>query len=163
VCRRLDAYGPIKYNDEKARLDNFTIALQGDPLAQGYIIAYRGETDPLVGNIGTEKVRVTGDVCAEYRLERAGRYLINDRKLTQDRFTPIDGGNRPQSSVELWLCPLDAKPPLTPDTSIQRVEGTCVIRGTPISKGKASRPRRGNKLTRSRSGRVAAAKRRRER
>src|SRR5205823_13125607 len=35
---KFDEYGNIRFNDEKARLDNFAIQLQNEPTAQGYII-----------------------------------------------------------------------------------------------------------------------------
>ena len=33
---KFDEYGNIKFNDEKARLDNYAIQLQNEPGAQGY-------------------------------------------------------------------------------------------------------------------------------
>src|SRR4029077_3471509 len=39
-ARKFDEYGNIKFNDEKARLDNYSIQLQNEPGSQGYIIAY---------------------------------------------------------------------------------------------------------------------------
>ena len=40
--RKIDEYGNIRFNDEKARLDNFAIELQNDPTAQGYLVCYGG-------------------------------------------------------------------------------------------------------------------------
>lgn len=37
-----DSYGDISWEDEKAHLDNFAIALQRDPNTIGYIIVYAG-------------------------------------------------------------------------------------------------------------------------
>ena len=37
-----DSYGDISWEDEKAHLDNFAIALQHDPDSIGYIIVYAG-------------------------------------------------------------------------------------------------------------------------
>jgi len=39
-CRKVDDYGNIKFNDEKARLDAYASALQAEPGSQGYILAY---------------------------------------------------------------------------------------------------------------------------
>ena len=39
-ARKFDEYGNIRFNDEKARLDNFAIQLQNEPTSQGYIIGY---------------------------------------------------------------------------------------------------------------------------
>jgi hypothetical protein len=41
-ARKIDEYGNIRFNDEKARLDNYAIELQNDPTAQGYLICYGG-------------------------------------------------------------------------------------------------------------------------
>jgi len=35
-ARSFDEYGNIKFNDEKARLDNFAVQLQNAPGSQGY-------------------------------------------------------------------------------------------------------------------------------
>ncbi len=144
-CRLFDSYGPIKYNDEKARLDNFAIELQREPDAKGYLIAYRGHTDPDIGNIGTEKNIVVGDVCASYRLERARAYLVNDRKIAQERFILIDGGSRRQSSVQLWLCPLNRKPVSTPE-SVPETQKACITKGMPVSKRRNARRSRSKKI-----------------
>ncbi|MDT5159221.1 MAG: hypothetical protein QOH51_3578, partial [Acidobacteriota bacterium] len=40
--RKIDEYGNIRFNDEKARLDNYAIELQNDPTSQGYLICYGG-------------------------------------------------------------------------------------------------------------------------
>src|SRR6185436_15015832 len=39
-ARKFDEYGNIRFNDEKARLDNFAVQLQNEPTSQGYIIAF---------------------------------------------------------------------------------------------------------------------------
>src|SRR6185295_14720076 len=57
---KFDEYGNIKFNDEKARLDNYAIQLQNQPGSQGYIIAY--------GSCEGE---------AQARADRAKDYLVN--------------------------------------------------------------------------------------
>src|SRR6185503_8202733 len=37
IARKFDEYGNIRFNDEKARLDNYAIQLQNEPTAQGTI------------------------------------------------------------------------------------------------------------------------------
>lgn len=39
-ARKFDEFGGISVGDAEARLDNFTIELQNDPTAQGYIVTY---------------------------------------------------------------------------------------------------------------------------
>ncbi|MFN2516098.1 MAG: hypothetical protein ABR556_07770 [Pyrinomonadaceae bacterium] len=91
---RFDEYGDIKFNDEKARLDNYAIQLQNQPGAQGYIVAY--------GSCAGE---------AQARADRAKDYLVNNRQIDAGRLETIDGGCRSDLAVELWIVPSGATPP----------------------------------------------------
>lgn len=64
---KFDEYGDLKFEDEKAWLDNFAIQLSSDPLSVGYIIMTAGQET--YGNEATE------------RLDRIRSYLVNVRKL----------------------------------------------------------------------------------
>lgn len=91
---RFDEYGDIRFNDEKARLDNYAIQLQNATGSQGYIIAYgscegQGQT----------------------RADRAKDYLVNTRGIEASRITTIDGGCRSDLAVELWVVPTGATAP----------------------------------------------------
>ncbi|MBV9928746.1 MAG: hypothetical protein JOZ96_27270, partial [Acidobacteria bacterium] len=97
VGRKVDEYGNIKFNDEKARLDNFAIELQNDPTSQGYLVCYGGR----VGRAGE----------AQRRCDRAKNYLVNTRGITADRVVTVDGGYREELTVELWVVPSGATPP----------------------------------------------------
>jgi hypothetical protein len=93
-ARKFDEYGNIKFNDEKARLDNYAIQLQNEPGSQGYIIAYgacEGE--------------------AQARADRAKDYLVNTRGIDGGRLVTIDGGCAPELKVELWIVPTGAAAP----------------------------------------------------
>jgi hypothetical protein len=97
--RRFDEYGNIRFNDEKARLDNFAIQLQNEPGSTATIIAY-----------GT---------CAgegQTRGDRAKDYLVNTRGIEASRITVVDGGCRADLTVQLWVVPQGANQP-TVDTS----------------------------------------------
>jgi hypothetical protein len=98
-CRKFDTYGNIKFNDEKARLDNYAIQLQNEPGSTGYIIAYGS---------------CTGE--GQARADRAKDYLVNTRGIDASRIMTIDGGCRSELMVELWICPQGAAAP-TADTS----------------------------------------------
>jgi len=91
---KFDEYGNIRFNDEKARLDNYAIQLQNQPGAQGYIIAY--------GSCAGE---------AQARADRAKDYLVNTRGIDAGRIVTMDGGCRSDLSVELWIVPSGATPP----------------------------------------------------
>src|SRR5207237_10676162 len=96
---KFDTYGNIRFNDEKARLDNFAIQLQNEPTAQGYIIGY--------GSCDAE---------GQTRANRAKDYLVNTRGIDAGRITVIDGGCMPELKVELWVCPSGAAAPV-PETA----------------------------------------------
>jgi hypothetical protein len=97
-CTKVDEYGNIKFNDEKARLDAFASRLQTETGSQGYIIGY-----------GT----CEGEGLA--RANRAKDYLVNTRGIDAGRITTVDGGCRAELWVQLFACPPNAKPP-TPMT-----------------------------------------------
>jgi hypothetical protein len=102
VPRKFDEYGNIRFNDEKARLDNFAIALQNEPGSQGYIIAYGGRR----GTAGE----------AQARADRAKNYLVNTRGIDAGRLVTVDGGYREDLTVELWIVPTGATPPAASPT-----------------------------------------------
>jgi len=91
---KFDEYGNIKFNDEKARLDNYAIQLQNQPGSQGYIIAY--------GSCEGE---------AQARADRAKDYLVNTRGIDAGRLVTIDGGCMSELKVELWIVPTGATAP----------------------------------------------------
>jgi hypothetical protein len=96
-ARKIDEYGNIRFNDEKARLDNFAIELQNDPSAQGQIICYGGRRGR------------TGE--AQRRCDRAKDYLVNTRGISADRVVTVDGGYKEDLTVELWIVPTGATAP----------------------------------------------------
>ncbi|HEX6732771.1 MAG TPA: hypothetical protein VF074_22315, partial [Pyrinomonadaceae bacterium] len=91
---KYDEYGNIRFNDEKARLDNYAIQLQNTPGAAGQIIVY--------GSCAGE---------AQQRGDRAKDYLVNTRGIEASRITVIDGGCREELKVQLWIVPPGANPP----------------------------------------------------
>jgi hypothetical protein len=89
--RKFDEYGNIRFNDEKARLDNFAIELQNDPTSRAAIVGY-----------GT---------CEGEGLTRANRakdYLVNTRGIDAGRIDAVDGGCLPELQVQLWIIPQGA-------------------------------------------------------
>ncbi|HSE16546.1 MAG TPA: Ig-like domain-containing protein [Pyrinomonadaceae bacterium] len=96
---KFDEYGNIRFNDEKARLDNYAIQLQNSPGSTGTIIVY--------GSCAGE---------AQQRGDRAKDYLVNTRGIEAGRITVVDGGCRADLTVQLWVVPQGATAP-TVDTS----------------------------------------------
>jgi hypothetical protein len=92
--RKFDEYGNIRFNDEKARLDNYAIQLQNNPTDRATIIGY--------------------GACEGEGLNRANRakdYLVNTRGIDAGRIDTVDGGCRSELHVELWLVPSGATAP----------------------------------------------------
>ena len=108
-ARKIDEYGNIRFNDEKARLDNFAIALQNEPGSTGTIICYGGRR----GRAGE----------AQARCDRARNYLVNERQIEATRITTVDGGFREELTVELYIVPAGAtQPAATPTVDASEVQ-----------------------------------------
>lgn len=90
-----DEYGDLCWEDEKARLDNFAIALQQNSRFLGYIIVYAGrrscEGEPM------------------YRANRAKKWVVS-RGVKPDRIIIRDGGYLTDVTTYLQPWPQD-KPP----------------------------------------------------
>src|SRR6266480_5553857 len=78
----IDSYGNLKFNDERARLDNFAAALQNEEATvKGYIIGYGGKG--------------RGRKCEGLaRGNRARLWLTETRGIKVGRLTIVDGGFR---------------------------------------------------------------------
>jgi hypothetical protein len=99
VAKKFDEYGDIRFNDEKARLDNYAIELQNAPGSTGTIVVF--------GNCAG---------AGQARGDRAKDYLVNTRGIDGGRLTVVDGGCREDLVVELWVVPSGAAAP-TPSNS----------------------------------------------
>lgn len=102
AVRCLDEYGNIRFDDEKARLDNFSVELQNDSSASGYILCYGGR----VGRAGE----------AQRRCERAKNYVVGRRGIEAARIVTVDGGHRESLSVQLCVVPQGVMPPVASPT-----------------------------------------------
>jgi hypothetical protein len=113
VCSVFDSYEDLRFNDEKARLDNFAIRLNSEPGLQGYYVAYSGRGK-------------SGRVEADLRAERAIRYLEDVRNVTVGRVIKRVENNREECfTVMLWHCPVGGNPEPKPlvDLSDPAVSG----------------------------------------
>lgn len=97
VAKKVDEFGVLKPKDEAARLDNFTIELQNDPMANAHVIVYAG------------KKSKAGDTQAA--LARIRKYLADTRGVSEDRIVLIDGGSRIDPAIELWVTPYGGSAP----------------------------------------------------
>jgi K319L-like, PKD domain len=118
--RKFDEYGNIRFNDEKARLDNYAITLQNEPGSTATIIVY--------GSCAGE---------AQQRGDRAKDYLVNTRGIEASRITVVDGGCRAELLVQLWIVP--------PGSTAPEVDTSAAISPCPeCKKQRAPRRRRGD-------------------
>ena len=85
-----------------AMLDNFVIELMNDPTAQGYIIAYGGRT--------------SRPEDAQKAADNATDYTMNTRKMDGARTLSGVGGYRDEPTIELWIAPDGATPPMATPT-----------------------------------------------
>jgi len=117
---KFDEYGNIRFNDEKARLDNYAIQLQNQPGSTATIIVY--------GSCGGE---------AQTRGDRAKDYLVNTRGIEAGRITVVDGGCRSDLTVQLWIVPAGSTAPAADTTGAISPCPEC-------KRGRAPRRRRGD-------------------
>lgn len=101
-----DEYGDLSWENEKARLDNFAIALQQNPEVTGYIYVYAGRR------------ACRGE--AQAHAIRAKKYVVEVRGVKANRILLRDGGYREELSVNLVLAPpgapeLQAVPTVNPN------------------------------------------------
>lgn len=100
-----DSYGALSWEEEKAHLDNFAIALQENSNLVGNIIVYAGRRS-----------------CANEAKERAIRakkYLMETRNIKESQIKWLDGGYRENLTIILQPIPsgapeLIASPTLKP-------------------------------------------------
>ena len=91
-----DEYGDIKFEDEKARLDNFAIQIFNEPQSRGLILMAAGQK--------------TFESEAASRLDRARKYLVNARGLDPKRIITTDCGFTQDLTAILWVVPPDLTP-----------------------------------------------------
>ncbi|HMG74574.1 MAG TPA: hypothetical protein VK582_13825 [Pyrinomonadaceae bacterium] len=119
-----DSYGRIPFEDAQARLDNFMFELENlndaKPHYRGFIIVYAGRS-------AYPAESSTMAACSK-------DYLVRVRKADPEVVIATDGGYRNELTVELYIMPNDAYPPmLMPTVSPRNVE---ILPGalTPCSK-----------------------------
>lgn len=86
---KFDEFGDINESYLKARLDNFAVMLQSDPVSRGFIIIYRTPRD------------IAG---LNHRLAmRIKDYLVDSRGIDRERLVSVDGGVTENLTQELWI------------------------------------------------------------
>ena len=89
-----DRYGRIRWEDEKARLDNFAIQLTNFPNSTGYFLVHAGKSS-------------CKNEAQDHAL-RAKKYLMNLRHIPWNRVLWRDMGYADQFQVAMWIVPQGA-------------------------------------------------------
>lgn len=90
VIRKFDEYGQLRHCDHLARLDNYAIQLQNDPLMRGYIVVYAPES-------ANKQIR-----------NSIKDYLVNARGIPAKRLKTIYAGYNTeiaQPRIQLYILP----------------------------------------------------------
>ncbi len=107
--QKFDEYGVLRWEDEKARLDNFASQIKNESGTVGYLIVYAGR-----------RARA-GEARAW--ANRGKEYLEGHRKMAVGQVIAVDGGHREDFTIELFVGPIDApSPALTPTVQAREVE-----------------------------------------
>jgi hypothetical protein len=121
--RKFDEFGDTNCEDEMARLDNFAVALLGDPTSKGVMIFYGGRRF-------RGRLPKRGEAAA--RAARLKPYLVQRRGVPAAQVLLIDGGYIDEYRVEFWITP--------PGASLPTAHPTIPAGQIKFRKGKA-RPR----------------------
>lgn len=116
-------YGDIRWEDEKARLDNFVIQLFNQPNYTGYIYIQVGRNS------------CSGEAFA--RAIRARNYLMKVRHFPWNRLAWRDLGYGDHFEVTLWLFPSGAPPRYLPDYQAPTTDHIVEACSSPLKRPKS--------------------------
>ncbi len=95
LCDLFESKSP---DDDKARFDNCVLKFNATPNSQIYVIIYQG----------TAKGSISVDRVAKRTLD----YFVKNRGISPSSIVLTRGGNRPRTTVQVWIVPPGAKTPL---------------------------------------------------
>lgn len=120
---QFDKYGDLPFKDEEFHLDNLARSLmEKGPDSITYLLAYAGRSACISE--------------AQWRANRAKKYLIEKHKIKDDRIIVVDGGFRENLAIELFLLPRNVCGPFTTPTvrtSDAEIGGLCSDKYTKVS------------------------------
>jgi len=117
VTQIFDTFGDVCCDDEKARLDNFAIALDHQLDSTGYIIFYGGRRYKYPW-CSSHRELLAQRGQSQARAARLKPYLVGTRLIDSKRIVVIDGGYRENWAAELWIVPKGGNPP-TPTPTLK--------------------------------------------
>lgn len=94
---KFSEFGVTGWEYGMVNLDGFEVALQNQPLAEGYIIIYSGRKS---------KANETAAAIKQIR-----KYLVETRRVDNNRLRFISAGRKEKPVRELWIVPEGAAPP----------------------------------------------------
>jgi len=116
-ARQVDEFGSNECEDLRSRLDTFLVELQNNPQSTGFVIVYEGKYTQNVHNRKGSKQKTYLPVFGEAALRiKSFRQHFVFRGQAGGPYLFIDGGYREFHTVELWIVPDGAKPPLAKPT-----------------------------------------------
>ena len=121
AARKFEEFGALSADDASARLDAFAVEIGEQKNLRGYIVGFREKQTP-IGNL----LRHTYG----YR-----DYLVNKRGVLPDMVRVETGGVREKETVELWLAPNDAPPPVPVFNLQVHTKATLLIDGISFGAG----------------------------
>jgi hypothetical protein len=92
-----DIFESKSQDDNKARFDNCVLQYNGTPNSQIYIVLYQG----------TDRRSLSVDRLKRQTLD----YFVKTRGVDPRQIVVTEGGNRPKTTVEIWIVPPGAQPP----------------------------------------------------
>ena len=100
--KKFDSYGVLPRKEEVRRLNAYAIELQNQPGSQAYILAYGGRR----GSRGE----------AQKLAARTQDYLVKSGGIDTGRIVTLDAGYKEKTTIDLWIVPTAATPPVTEPT-----------------------------------------------
>jgi hypothetical protein len=113
--QKIDEWSNTNCDDWMARIEGLAIEVGKDKSSQGYIIFYGGRKNisPYRSTFAKSLPR-RGEAYARAAVLKS--HLINTRKVEGNRIVLVNGGFRETWTVELWVVPKGAIPPLPTPT-----------------------------------------------
>jgi hypothetical protein len=93
-----DVFESKSQDDNKARFDNCVLRVNSTPNSQIYVILYQG----------TDKRSLSVERLKRQTLD----YFVKTRGIDPRQIVVTEGGNRPRTTVEIWIVPPGAQPPM---------------------------------------------------
>lgn len=93
-----DIFESKSADDDKARFDNCVLRVNSTPNSQIYVILYQG----------TDKRSISVDRLKRRTLD----YFVKTRGIDPRQIVVTEGGTRPRTTVEVWIVPPGAQPPM---------------------------------------------------